>query len=108
MLELGVNSILGMLRTDTPYAPQDPKIKAAFECRDPSLPCIEVKLDLSMFWSRPVGSEVVLQARPTGSPPPPDALGYFGGYVNHGRHDLCPADAWYMSHYCDALFPQEH
>ncbi len=42
MLEIGINNILGAFRTDTPYDPQDPKIKAAKECQDPALPCTEV------------------------------------------------------------------
>jgi hypothetical protein len=28
MIETGINNILGTLRTDTPYNPLDPKIKA--------------------------------------------------------------------------------
>src|SRR5271169_3798327 len=46
MIETGINNILGIYRTDTPYDPADPKIKAATECQH-SQPCIEVKLELS-------------------------------------------------------------
>ena len=52
MLEVGVANILGMLRTDTPYSKTDRRIQGAAECKDPSLPCIEVKLELSSFWTR--------------------------------------------------------
>src|SRR5437667_4537788 len=53
MLEFGINNVLGTLRTDTPYNPSQAKIKNAGECqRDPALPCIEVMLELSSFWTR--------------------------------------------------------
>ena len=104
MIELGVNNILGIFRTDTKYDPEDGRIKAAFECQVRDFPCIEVKLDLSMFWSRPVGADVVLLRRPTGAQPPPNAQGYYGGYVITDGTTYAPQMPWYMSHYCDALF----
>jgi hypothetical protein len=64
MIETGINNILGTLRTDTLYNPLDPKIKAAKECQSNSQPCIEVKLELSSFWTRSTGSDIELQARP--------------------------------------------
>ena len=105
MLELGVNNILGMLRTDTLYAAQDPRIQAAKECQDPLLPCIEVKLTLSSFWSRSTGSAVALQPRPFGKEPQ-DANGYYGGYTITDGSSYAPQMPWYLAHYCDALFPK--
>ena len=105
MLELGVNNILGILRTDTPYAAQDPKILAAKECRDPLLPCIEVKLELSSFWTRSEGSGVALLPRPFGKEPP-DASGYYGGYTVTDGSSYAPQMPWYLAHYCDSQFPK--
>lgn len=70
MIEAGINNILGILRTDTPYNPTDSKIKAAQECENNSLPCIEVKLGLSSFWTRSTGAAIALQPRPFGTEPP--------------------------------------
>jgi CxxC motif-containing protein (DUF1111 family) len=103
MLELGVNNILSMLRTDTPYAAQDPKIQAAKECQDPLLPCIEVKLALSSFRTRSTGSAVALQPRPFGKEPP-DANSYYGGYTVTDGSSYAPQMPWYLAHYCDSLF----
>src|SRR5437773_3938141 len=41
MLEVGIVNVLGTLRTDSLYAPEDTKIRAAAECQDSTLPCIE-------------------------------------------------------------------
>jgi hypothetical protein len=105
MLELGVNNILGMLRTDTPYSAQDPQIAAAKECQDLSLPCVEVKLSLSSFRTRSTDSSVALQRRPFGTEPP-DATGYYGGYTVTDGSSYAPQMPWYLAHYCDSLFPQ--
>lgn len=106
MLELGVNNILGMLRTDTPYAAQDPKIKAAPECQDPLLPCIEVKLELSSFWSRAQNSQAALLPRPFGKEPAErrNNLDYYGGYTITDGSTYAPQMPWYMAHYCDSTF----
>src|SRR5262245_56512663 len=56
MLELGINNVLGTCRTDRLYNPQQTEIRDAQECKDPTLPCIEVKLELSSFWTRSTGS----------------------------------------------------
>ncbi len=104
MLELGINNILGTLRTDRLYAPQDQKIKAAPECQDPALPCMEVMLELSSFWTRSNGSDVALEQRPLGHEPAPD--GHYGGYVITDGSSYAPQMPWYMAHYCDSLFPQ--
>ncbi len=95
MLELGVNNILGMLRTDTLYAPQDPKIKAAPSARIRALPCIEVMLELSSFWTRSTGSAVALQPRPfgTGQRRIPDGSDMYRRVHHHGRQHLRPPDA---------------
>ena len=138
MIETGINSVLGILRTDTLYNPADPLITAATRCQpnfnpaipcaktltycqDSSLPCIEVKLALSMFWTRsddaanktltldplPFGTE------PIGSCPPPNPVptncisgAYYGGYVITDGSTYAPQMPWYMSHYCDSLFPK--
>jgi CxxC motif-containing protein (DUF1111 family) len=111
MLELGINNILGMLRTDTPYDPKDPKISAAKECKDPALPCIEVRLELSSFWTRSTNSGVALLPRPFGtepqrpSPSNPPFNAYYGGYVITDGSTYAPQMPWYMAHYCDSRFP---
>ena len=104
MLELGINNVLGIQRTDTLYQPQDPKIRSAQECRDPALPCIEVMLELSSFWTRSTVSGVELQARPFGTEPQ-DASGDYGGYTITDGSTYAPQMPWYMAHYCDSFFP---
>ena len=110
MIEVGVNNIIGMLRTDTLYSPQDPMIKAANECQDPTLPCIEVKLQLSSFWSRSTDSSVVLLQRPLGTEPPvadgliPSTADLYNGYVITDGSTYGPQMPWYMAHYCDSMF----
>ena len=104
MLELGVNNVLGILRTDTLYAPDDPKIQAAKECQDASLPCIEVQLALSSFWTRSTGSAVALLPRPFGTEPA-DANNYYGGYTITDGSTYAPQMPWYMAHYCSSQFP---
>src|SRR5271163_844871 len=69
MIETGINNVLGIYRTDTPYDPADKRIMAAAKCQH-SQPCIEVKLELSSFWTRSTGSAIELQARPFGTEPP--------------------------------------
>jgi CxxC motif-containing protein (DUF1111 family) len=103
MLEAGINNILGVLRTDTPYRSQDPKIQAAPECKDAALPCIEVRLQLSSFWTRSTGSEIALQPRPFGKEPPEHDL--YGGYTITDGSTYAPQMPWYMAHYCDSFFP---
>lgn len=103
MLELGVNNILGIHRTDTPYAATDPQIQAATECRDATLPCVEVRLSLSSFWTRSTGSDVALLPRPFGKEPQ-DANGYYGGYSITDGSTYAPQMPWYLAHYCDSQF----
>ena len=138
MIETGINSILGIKRTDTLYDPNSPLITAATRCQpnfipstpctktlkycqDNSLPCIEVKLALSMFWTRsddganktltldplPFGTE------PIGSCPPPTPVpancivgAYYGGFVITDGSTYAAQMPWYMSHYCNSLFPK--
>src|SRR5262245_45720078 len=56
MLELGINNVLGTLRIDTLYNDQHNLIKKAEYCKNQdhpnNPPCIEVKLELSSFWTR--------------------------------------------------------
>ena len=103
MLELGMNNVLGMLRTDTLYAAHDPKIKAAKECQDAALPCIEVMLELSSFWTRSTDSGVALLPRPFGTEPPQER-DHYGGYVITDGSTYAPQMPWYMAHYCDSHF----
>lgn len=112
MLETGINNILGVLRTDTPYDPQDPKIKDASEChKDPALPCVEVRLELSSFWTRATNTGVELEPRPFGTEPPvsdgldPPLDDYYGGYTITDGSTYAPQMPWYMAHYCDSFFP---
>jgi CxxC motif-containing protein (DUF1111 family) len=106
MVEIGVNNVLGMLRTDTLYDPTDPKIIAANECPPRGRPCIEVMLELSSFWTRSAGSVVELQARPLGTEPQRDPYNaYYGGYVITDGSTYGPQMPWYMAHYCDSKFP---
>ncbi len=126
MIEIGVNSILGIRRTDTPYSQGDSKITAATYCKSTShpnsQPCIEVKLDLSMFWTRITGAcdtrvpsnpstPPCLQPRPFGvEPAQPPYSSYigpdYGGYVITEGTTYAPQMPWYMAHYCDAQFSQ--
>ncbi len=103
MLETGINNILGVLRTDTRYDPQDQRIRAAPECQEAALPCVEVRLELSSFWTRSTGSEIALLPRPFGREPPDHD--YYGGYVITDGSTYAPQMPWYMAHYCDSFFP---
>jgi CxxC motif-containing protein (DUF1111 family) len=102
MLETGINNILGVLRIDTRYDPQDQKIRAAAECKDAALPCVEVRLELSSFWTRSTGAEIALQPRPFGREPPTDD--FYDGYVITDGSTYAPQMPWYMAHYCDSFF----
>jgi CxxC motif-containing protein (DUF1111 family) len=103
MIEAGINNILGISRTDTPYDPTDPKITAATECQH-SQPCIEVKLQLSDFWTRSTGSAIQLQPRPFGMEIPDSNGVYYPGYVITDGTTYAPQMPWYMAHYCDSGF----
>jgi CxxC motif-containing protein (DUF1111 family) len=110
MLEFGVVNVLGMLRTDTPYDTTDTKIQAAPECKDPSMPCIEVALELSSFWSRLGSKGVELQKQKFGTEPPtqdnlkPSGAFVYGGYVITDGSTYAPQMPWYMTHSCQAGF----
>jgi hypothetical protein len=135
MIETGINSIMGIHRTDTLYYSGDNLIKTATKCvpgftpgtpcsktlpycTDTTFPCIEVQFAVSMFWNRsddaanktltldprPIGREP--QGCPTVNPPPnciPNA--YYGGFVLTDGQTYGPQMPWFMSHYCDSLFP---
>jgi hypothetical protein len=119
MIEIGVNNILGIYRIDTPYDPRYPNTYAKGKCQSnlqPPQKCIEVKLALSMFWTRstdcfnPNATAPCLQARPFGAHnaelpyPPPGNPAYYGGYAITDGTSYAPQLPWFMSHYCDAGF----
>jgi hypothetical protein len=127
MIETGINSIITVARTDTLYdwvGTGDPKklIQNAKRCDVPSpnagpprcnrvipycdnpstpgsVPCIEVNLEISMYWSR--GSNALVP-RPYGNEnkknqnPPV----YDSGLVFTDGTVFAPQMPWYMSHYC--------
>ena len=108
MIEIGVTNILGMLRTDTPYASDDTRIMAAKECEDKNLPCIEVKLELSNFWTSSENGLRKFGPRLFGTEPPTKPLfgtNVYGGYVITDGSTYAPQMPWYMAHYCDLNFP---
>jgi CxxC motif-containing protein (DUF1111 family) len=110
MIEIGIVNVLGTNRIDTPYDPADPLFKPD-ECKDAALPCIEVKLDLSSFWTRSAagGTTVELQRRMFGKDPPqpPDSSNdpKTRGYAITDGSTYAPQMGWFTSHYCDLLFP---
>jgi len=115
MIEIGVTNILGALRTDTPYDPNDTKIKGTGYCKDSDqgskLPCIEVKLELSRWWAQPTGAQppgrpVDLKRQTFGSEQP-FVEDYPSGYVITDGSTYAPQMPWYMSHYCDSKFPED-
>ena len=122
MIETGVNSIIGIARTDTLYdfkssaaiqnAKRCPPNPASYDvpctpsdlyCQNPnnpsdptrpnSLPCIEVKLSVSMYWNR--GNNVMVQ-RLIGDEPPTAT----SGFVLTDGTNYAPQMPWYMSHNC--------
>jgi hypothetical protein len=117
MIETGINSIVTVDRTDTLYDyANSPAIQGAKRCgaptpnagsctktitlcQDPSLPgsvpCIEVNLALSMYWSR--GNNVLIP-RPYGNEN--KAPVYDSGLVFTDGTTYAPQVPWYMSHYC--------
>jgi hypothetical protein len=137
MIGTGINSIVGILRTDTLYSMTDSLITGARRCQpgftpaagctktlpyclDGTFPCTEVRLAVSMFWTRsddsanktltldprPIGMEP--PACPTRNPPPNCSIvagGYYGGFVLTDGSSYGPQLPWYMSHYCDSQFP---
>jgi CxxC motif-containing protein (DUF1111 family) len=97
ILEVGVVNVIATLRTDSLYGTNDPKIQAAPECqRDATLPCIEVKLELSSRWTKGTGE---LHPRLFGKDP--ENTG--GATITDGT-TYAPQMLWEMAHYCDALF----
>jgi hypothetical protein len=113
MIETGISNILGIYRIDTPYDPKYPNINAKGKCQSnlqPPQKCTEVKLALSMFWTRSTGSAITLQPRPFGAHnpelpyPPPGNAAYYGGYAITDGTSYAPQLPWFMSHYCDAGF----
>ena len=114
MIEIGVNSIIGIKRTDTPYDLADVRAKGGTYCgdaadpKDTKLPCIEVKLEISGWWTRGTGSKVRdrdidLVQRPFGYEHP-NVADYPSGLVITDGSTYAPQMPWYLSHYCDSLF----
>ncbi len=103
MLEVGIANVLGVLRTDTPYNPQDAILQknAKDYCGGTNPPCTEVKLELSSSWTRPTGA---LVPQTFGTEPDPGG-NHFGGYVITDGSTYAPQMPWYLSHYCDSFFP---
>jgi hypothetical protein len=102
MIEVGIVNILGTYRTDTPYT----QAKCQSNLTPPQR-CIEVKLDLAMFWQcndddSKNCSGIKLQPRKFGN----DYLGAgpFGGYVINDGTTYAMQMPWYMSHYCLSQF----
>ena len=111
MIEVGVTNILGMQRIDTPYSTTAPAIMDAPECKG-SLPCIQVMLRVSNFYAKSGNGQVSLEKRVYGdgvcNPDPIDPSGactYTKGYTLSDGTTYAPQMPWYMSHYCDAMFP---
>jgi hypothetical protein len=112
MIETGITNILGMQRIDTVYAtpvktpdtapPEAPKINNPAECRDSSMPCIEVMLKVGNYYATADANGVTLAPRVYGDK---DAVGgsYLGYTITDGT-TFGPQLPWYMSHYCDAMF----
>ncbi len=114
MIEIGVTNIVGTLRTDTLYDPADAIAKGGTYCKDgegpgTKLPCIEVKLELSLWKAEGTGQQ--LPARPIDLLQQPfgwedDRDGYTQGFVVTDGSTYGPQMPWYMSHYCDSKFDQ--
>ena len=100
MVETGVVNILGTRRTDTPYNPNDPLIRAKTYCQ--ILPCIEVKLQLSSYRTQSTGTGIALTEVLFGTE---SAAPNYGGYVITEGSTYPPQMPWYMAHYCDQPFP---
>jgi hypothetical protein len=117
MIETGINSIIRIDRTDTlyDYNNANTTIKTAKRCGIPgvnagtctptdlycgnstgnnSQPCIEVRLELSMYWNR--GGNALTQRQFGNEPGPP----YTNGVVVSDGTTYGPQMPWYMSHYC--------
>ena len=108
MIETGIVNILGTLRTDTPYNPQDEKIKNAPECQ--SWACVHrSQIGVVQLFDQIAGVKVELQARKFGTEPPKAPYGAnYGGYVITDGSTYAPQMPWYMAHYCDSRSQIEH
>lgn len=110
MIEIGVTNIVGTHRIDTKYDPDDPSIKDAKigdtpYCQDRTLPCIEVKLEVSNWWAQPSDSTLppgvnTLNKQLFGNER--DPVNYPSGFVLTDASVYAPQMPWYMSHYCDS------
>jgi Di-haem oxidoreductase, putative peroxidase len=113
MIEIGINSILGTYRTDTPYNTLDSKIQTAKECQTRQQPCIEVNLQASILWSRSTGCQATspcARPRPFGILPLKWRTNYgeyYKGYVINDGGSYAPQMPWYMAHYCDSKLTRD-
>lgn len=103
MIEIGVANILGMQRIDTLYK-KEGAIKDAPECKDTSLPCIEVMLRVSNFYGMSGENRVKLARRVFGNGQATGPTGIYYGYTLSDGTTYAPQMPWYMSHYCDGMF----
>lgn len=104
MIEVGVSNVLGMRRTDTLYDPANPKITSATDCKDASLPCIEVMLKVSNFYAKSDNNEIALLPRVYGDGKAKGPTGIYYGYTISDGTTFAPQMPWFTSHYCDAQF----
>jgi hypothetical protein len=110
---IGINNILGIYRTDTPYNTRETKIQLAQECQNRQQPCIEARLQASMFWSRSTGCQSTppcAQPRPFGILPltwNTDYGAYYKGYVINDGGSYAPQMPWYIAHYCDSKLTRD-
>jgi hypothetical protein len=74
------------------------------------MPCVEVALELSSWWSRVGGPGVVLEKQPFGKEPGkqdnlnPSTPSDYGGFVITDGSTYAPQMPWYMTHSCQAGF----
>ena len=109
MIEVGVLNVLGMYRIDTKYTGEG-AIKNAPECKDASLPCIQVMIRVANFYAKSAAGHVSLAARVFGDgtcgPDPlnPGGACVYKAYTLSDGTTYAPQMPWYMSHYCDGMF----
>ena len=92
MLEVGVTNVLGMQRIDTPYTGEG-AIKDAPECKDATLPCIEVMLRVSNFYAKSGDNKISLARRVFGNGQATGPTGSLLRLHDLRRQHLCAADA---------------
>ena len=116
MLETGVTNILGMQRIDTVYAtpvktpdtaPKEvPPINNPDECKDASMPCIEVMLKVGNYYATADDNGVTLAPRVYGNDQ--GNAGVYDKYTITDGSTYAPQLPWFMSHYCDGMFEKNY